>query len=77
MAISPDSRYVLTGSHDRTSRLWKVPTAVPGETDRLVLWVQVLTGMELDDNGVFHSSSAEEWQQRKRRLADSSDAVLP
>jgi hypothetical protein len=50
---------------------------VEGEPQRITLWVGVLTAMEFDDNGVFHSSSAEEWQQRKRRLADSSDAVLP
>jgi WD40 repeat protein len=77
VAFSPDGRVVLTGSADRFARLSEVPTAVEGEPQRIALWVGVLTGMELDDNGVFHSLSAEEWHRRKRRLTESSDAVLP
>jgi hypothetical protein len=77
VAFSPTGRVVLTGSFDRSARLSEVPTAVEGEPQQIALWVQVLTGMELDNNGVFHALSAEEWHQRKRRLAESSDAVLP
>jgi WD40 repeat protein len=80
VAFSPDGRVVLTGSADRSDRsalLSEVPTAVEAEPERIALWVGVLTGMELDDNGVFHSLSAEDWHQRKRRLADRSGAVLP
>jgi tetratricopeptide (TPR) repeat protein len=45
-----------------------VPTPLEGEVDRIVLWTQVMTGMELDDNGVVRVLDAETWQDRRQRL---------
>jgi WD40 repeat protein len=67
IAYSPGGRKVLTGSYDHTARLSDVPTAVEGETERLVLWVQVLTGMELDADGVIRGLDASAWEERRSR----------
>jgi hypothetical protein len=53
-----------------------VPTAVEGDSQRIALWVQVLTGMELDDHDVFHPLTADEWQERKRRLEGYRGSTL-
>jgi hypothetical protein len=41
---------------------------VPGPAERLVLWAQVLTGLELDAAEEVRALSAAAWQQRLREL---------
>jgi hypothetical protein len=50
----------LSGSVDKTARLWELPTAVQRDAERINLWVAVLTGMELDENDVFHGGPGQE-----------------
>ena len=69
IAYSPDGRKILTGSYDHVARISDVPTAVEGETEQLVLWVQVLTGIELDSDGGIHSLDASAWEERRSRWA--------
>ena len=51
VAISPDGKTVLTASQDKTARLWRAPRPVDGDPERILLWVQVITGLELDEYG--------------------------
>ncbi|MCI0456950.1 MAG: hypothetical protein L0Z62_08225 [Gemmataceae bacterium] len=39
-----------------------------GEPQRIALWVQVLTGMELDRDNVVHVLDARSWRERRERL---------
>ena len=36
MAISPDGRWLVTGSHDKTARLWDLNAEEPGTTARVL-----------------------------------------
>jgi WD40 repeat protein len=77
VAFSPLGGEVWTASWDRFIRRWTVPAAVAGETERLALWVQVLTGMELDANYAVHSLDASTWQERRQLLGEPEGLLLP
>jgi WD40 repeat protein len=50
-AFHPNSELVLTGSADRTARLWRIPHERDNQPTRIRLWVEVLTGSELGEDG--------------------------
>jgi WD40 repeat protein len=77
VAYSPDGRTVLTGSYDNTARFWPVPGPVDGEPERIRLWTQTITGMELDDQGVIHVLDASTWYQRRQRLNELGGPPVP
>jgi tetratricopeptide (TPR) repeat protein len=68
-----DGRTLATGSDDRTARLWDVPTPVAGDPERIVLWAQVLSAMELDARDATSVLSARDWDRRRGAL-ESIDA---
>jgi WD40 repeat protein/tRNA A-37 threonylcarbamoyl transferase component Bud32 len=72
VAFSPDGKTLVTSgidsTVDRTVRLWPVPSPLAGDVERLVLWTQVLTGMELNSEGVVNMLDAEQWHERRERL---------
>ena len=44
-AFSPDGKAVLTGSWDRTARVWPVPVPPPDDLERIMTWVETMTGL--------------------------------
>ena len=52
----------MTGSRDKTARLWPIPGPLKGEVERISLWAEVVTGMDLDDAGTVRVLDAEAWQ---------------
>jgi WD40 repeat protein len=77
VACHPRDRLVLTGSADQTARLWRLPDPVEGDLERISLWVQVSTALELDDNGVTRWLDPDTWRARRRQLQDLGPPRLP
>ena len=69
-AFSPDGDFVLTGSRDRTARIWPVPRPIDGDAERISLWAEVMTGMELDDAGTVSVLDAEGWRRHELKLLE-------
>jgi WD40 repeat protein/tRNA A-37 threonylcarbamoyl transferase component Bud32 len=66
--FSPDGKTIATGSKDGTARFWDAPVPMEGETQRLVLWTQLETGLEMDADGGIHAIKAAAWLQRRQQL---------
>jgi WD40 repeat protein/serine/threonine protein kinase len=66
VACHPGSGLVLTGSEDKTARLWRLPPPWPNDVQRAQLCVEVSTGLELDANGVVRWLDAASWKQRRQ-----------
>jgi WD40 repeat protein len=69
-AFSPDGSRLLTGSHDKSARLWEVPRPAEGEVERLVLWVQLDTDTALDEHGEPRRLDNEGRNKRRKRLLE-------
>jgi hypothetical protein len=50
---------------------------VEGDVSRIVLWIQVLTGTELDQDGLFRDLDAATWQQRRQELTERGGPPVP
>jgi WD40 repeat protein len=68
--FAPDGRRLATCCVDDLARIWEVPRPVQGEPEVIRLWVEVLTGQELDEAGDARPLPREEQEQRRRRLAE-------
>jgi len=66
--FSPDGRTIVTAGWDKVARLWPTPSMVSGSDERLKLWIEVLTGMELAEQGSFRLLDPPTWEQRRQRL---------
>lgn len=71
LAFSPDGTTLWTAAFDRTARSWELANAVPGDARRIVSWVQVLTGLELDSDSLFRELDASTWRERRQLLGNS------
>lgn len=74
LACSPDGHFLLTGDGSQSpdhgaGQLWEMPQRAGGGVDRIVLEVEVLTGLKLDERRVVQTLDAAAWQDRRRRLA--------
>jgi WD40 repeat protein len=70
LVFQPDGSAVLVGSSTRLVYRWRVPRPVADDAGRLALRAQVLTGMELDAEGVVRPLDPDTWRERRRRLEE-------
>jgi len=69
LTFNPDGKTVLILRNDGTLVLWEVPAPLSGEPSRITLWVQVETGMELDEQGAARTLDDATREERRQRLA--------
>jgi WD40 repeat protein len=67
-AFSPDGRHLAVGRQDGIIALWQRPQPLEGDPQRLRLWIEALTGFELDQDETLRSLSLPEQQFRRDRL---------
>jgi WD40 repeat protein len=77
VALSPDGKTLVTGSPDGTARLWEIPGPTKGDTERIRLWVQVMTNLELDEAGQERVLDGPTWQKRRQRLETMGGPPVP
>src|SRR5262249_28660672 len=68
VAFRPDGQAILSRSDDGTARLWSI-ARLAQDVDHLSDWIESLTGLEMDDQGVTHVLDTNTWIERRRRLA--------
>jgi hypothetical protein len=66
-AFNKSGTYFLLQDNGGT-RLYHTPVPLAGKVEQLVLWVQVLTGTELDAEGRLQILTLEQWNERRQRL---------
>jgi Flp pilus assembly protein TadD len=67
VAFSPDSKTLLTCDGSAV-RLWHVRPPLEDTTQRIIEWLAVRTGLELDDDRVVHVLDVESWGKLHQRL---------
>jgi WD40 repeat protein len=68
-AFSQDGRRSLTVSEHKLLQICTLPAPVEGDVERVMLWSQVATGMELSSSGTLRALEPKEWDERRRRLS--------
>jgi WD40 repeat protein/tRNA A-37 threonylcarbamoyl transferase component Bud32 len=67
-AVGPNGRTLAAGGSYGRLVLWDAPRPIDGPPDLVRLSVETLTGLELDGRGGVRELTADELQQRRRRL---------
>lgn len=68
VAFRDDGRLIATCGYDATVRVWEVPAPLGASPERVRLWAQVSTGMELTPNGGLAILDFDSWRDRRALL---------
>jgi len=68
VACSVDGKMAVTASNDKTAKLWALPLPVKDEREKVKLRFEIITGMELDDQGAILVLDGKSWQERRSRF---------
>ena len=68
IVCNSEDRIIATGGADKKVRLWDWPVPVTGDAKRVTAWIEVITGMEMDESGTVKPLDPTGWNQRKARL---------
>jgi WD40 repeat protein len=68
--FSPDGRSVLTASLTvLEATMYDLPSPLEGDEERIRLWTEAQTGLEMSSEGVLGRLEASAWRERRERLA--------
>jgi WD40 repeat protein len=63
---------MMTASDDGIIHIWDPPPlTLHADVEQIVLWAQVITGLELDETGSLRVLETGEWHRRRNRLIES------
>lgn len=70
LAVSPTEDVFLSSGDrgNRAARLWSLPKEIAIAREHAVLWSQVVTGLETDEQGNARLLAADEWRRRRAEL---------
>jgi tetratricopeptide (TPR) repeat protein/WD40 repeat protein/serine/threonine protein kinase len=68
LAVSPDGQTILAGCADQTARLWKRPPTIEGNEQKISLWTEVITGLELNADDRVEPLTEAVLEQRRLNL---------
>jgi WD40 repeat protein len=77
VAFGEGGRTLCTGGKDGAVRCWDVAVPVPGGVEQIALWSQVITGMEMDEQGATHVLNGPAWHERRERLQQLGGPPMP
>jgi WD40 repeat protein len=77
VVFAPNGRFALLTSDRGPAHRWEVPQPVEGPDERLLLWAQVVTGLELDGEDRVQALDGRTWRERHRRLEEWTGPPLP
>ena len=67
-AFSPDGKSIITKTEDNDpARLWDI-SLLPDDLARIATWIEVLTGLDLDEQGAVRVLDNATWSARRERL---------
>jgi hypothetical protein len=70
VAFHPSGRLLLTGGEDQRVLLWNVPEPLDGSVERIRLWVETETAMELNAQGTVRQLNPDTLRKRLERLKE-------
>jgi len=79
LTFSPDGTRILVRGDFRgpgigtSALLWRAPALVEGDVESVELWIQDITGLELDQRGETRSLTPKELRDRHQRLAQRGE----
>jgi WD40 repeat protein len=74
IALSTDGRLLAVADRPGRISLWHVPRPLKSTPEGVRRWVEVQTGMELDDHEAVHKLSPDALAERRQRLEELGGA---
>jgi WD40 repeat protein len=77
VACAPDGRWLAVADRQGRVGLWEMPPRLARTVEHVRLWVEVHTGMELNDQEEIHALDADALAERRRRLEERGGPPVP
>jgi eukaryotic-like serine/threonine-protein kinase len=70
VAYSPDGKTIVATASEAKNkvRVWHLPAIVDYDLARIEVWVETITGLSANSQGIIHSFDSEKWRARRELL---------
>ncbi len=77
LEFRPDGAALLTVAADGTVLVWPLPEPPADDPERVARWAKVVTGLDMDDDGVISPLRAGDWSSNRRDLEALGGSPFP